>query len=258
MPTPATPHILVPLGLAAASEAVLGPMVAIATAMRRRLTLLHVVAPAASLVATGDGVVDLADAQAGEDALITQARDVLAAVAQRLDGVGVAAATEVVAAPDVAAAIVERVRRDPAITMAAMALRDAPTFRHRAVTSVARDVVSQASVPVLLVRSAQPAQPLGAAASLAPILVPLDGSALAERALAAALEIATATQAILLLVAALPTDDDRHPDAGRSRRTEQDPDRLNSCPPTSNSARRSYGIPAYISNPCSTRAIQPR
>jgi nucleotide-binding universal stress UspA family protein len=87
--------------------------------------------------------------------------------------------------------------------MVAMALRSAPTFRYRTITSIAEAVVRQAGVPILLVRGVEAAQP-PRAAPLRTILVALDGTPIAEQALEAARAIAKAAQASLLLVAALP------------------------------------------------------
>jgi len=79
----------------------------------------------------------------------------------------------------------------------AMATHGYSGLRRWTLGSVADKVVQAATTPVFVVRAT--AQPPAGARSLQRIMVPLDGSALAEQALPLAIELATRAQAELLL-----------------------------------------------------------
>jgi nucleotide-binding universal stress UspA family protein len=87
----------------------------------------------------------------------------------------------------------------------AMATHGYSGLRRWTLGSVADKVVQATQTPVLLMRAvAEVDQPAAGAQSLQRILVPLDGSALAEQALPLAIELATAAHAGLVLLQAVP------------------------------------------------------
>lgn len=85
------------------------------------------------------------------------------------------------------------------VDMIAMSTHGRAGFARWALGSVAERVIQETPVPVFLVRP----HSLTPAGSEVRILVPLDGSALSEEALASALEIARQTKATILLLHAL-------------------------------------------------------
>jgi hypothetical protein len=100
----------------------------------------------------------------------------LDAVAERLQALGIVVHTEVLAAGDVASAIVARAERDPGTSMIAMATHGRSGLGRWLLGSVAEKVLQAVPRPLLLVRAraSMPAMPIDV--SYRRILVPLDGS----------------------------------------------------------------------------------
>ena len=120
---------------------------------------------------------------------------------------GIAARPEVLAAGDVASAIVARAERDPHTSMIAMATHGRSGLGRWVLGSVAEKVLEAAPKPLLLVRASAHAA-ASTNVSYRTIVVPLDGSPFAEQALGQAQAIAAATGAALALVAVVPLLDD--------------------------------------------------
>ncbi|HET9223488.1 MAG TPA: universal stress protein, partial [Roseiflexaceae bacterium] len=130
------------------------------------------------------------------DLLRQSAEDYLERQAAQLRAAGVETTFEVrIGAP--AEIIVEVAEREQA-TLIAMATHGYSGLKRWALGSVADKVLHAANVPVFVVRGS--AQPLIGERSLRRILVPLDGSALAQQALPLAVELAMSTRAELILL----------------------------------------------------------
>lgn len=193
-------QILVPLDGSALAEAILPHAVLVAGHTGRGLTLLRVV-PSPTLIEPVGGALPATgrriDALAGD---IEEARRYLAAVAARLAGTALPIET-LVAEGDPAAAILEYATRHTEGLLIAMATHGRTGARRWVFGSVAERVLHAAPAPLLLVRP-----PDGGLAAPTPtdyyqtILVPLDGSTLAEQALAPARSLAKALDAVLVLV----------------------------------------------------------
>src|SRR5690606_9370019 len=137
------------------------------------------------------------------ETLTRRAESYLADQAQALREAGLNVTTTVmVGAPDARIAEVAQRRTDPLVVMATHGYSG---VRRWALGSVADRVVHSTCAPVLLVRSGITAPDPPA---LKRILVPLDGSALAARALPVAAEIASCAGAEMVLLRALsPLDE---------------------------------------------------
>lgn len=141
----------------------------------------------------------------------------LTGVANRLADSGLVVSTEVLEG-DPATAIGDYAAARPGDVLIAMATHGRSGLGRWLLGSVAERVLHMAPAPLLLVRppSSPTPHPLGegrlpAAGSLPYThrLVPLDGSPLAEQALDQAATLARALGATLVLVAVVPTGDDR-------------------------------------------------
>lgn len=201
-------QILVPLDGSLLAETVLPHAALLARATDSHLTLLQtLLAPA--LIAPMVGVLPPAFVTAQFlEADPQVAQNYLTPVAQRLEAAGLVVRTLVV-------------EGDPATTMVAWAAQDPPQRRIAIAThgrsglsrwvfgSVAEKVIQAAPCPILLVRAERDAQIQQLPARpYHRIVVPLDGSALAERALNQAGPLALAAQASLLLVTVVSPGDD--------------------------------------------------
>jgi nucleotide-binding universal stress UspA family protein len=116
--------------------------------------------------------------------------------AQRLRTAGMHATFEVTSGAP-AECIVDTAANEPEVLIA-MATHGYRGLRRWTLGSVADKVVQSATAPVFLVRTAEPTP--ANAWSVKRILVPLDGSALAEQALPLAIELARRAQAELILL----------------------------------------------------------
>jgi nucleotide-binding universal stress UspA family protein len=203
-------NILVPLDGSALAETVLPHAVRLAQATRRGLILLRVIPPPgltdplAGAIATTAGAYDAWEA----DALA--AREYLGSVVERLHIEELPIQT-VVLEGDPAATIVGYVQDQPEKLLLAMATHGRSGLGRWVFGSVAERVLHATPVPLLLVRPPQAGTPVPVeiAAPCRRILVPLDGSPVAEQALPAAQQLAAALDATLFLTAVVPIRDDR-------------------------------------------------
>jgi nucleotide-binding universal stress UspA family protein len=202
-------HILVPLDGSALAETVVPHAEALARLMDRTLLLLHVVTPAEiSQTRVWIATVPADLRREWEETRLSQIHTYLAAVATRLQAEGLHVRTEVLMDHDPAAAIVGRAERDPAVTLIAMATHGRSGLSRWMLGSVAAKVLQAAPKPLLLLRARQGAEMDVPEAGYRMIVVPLDGSAFAEQALEHAQVLAAASNADLVLVAAVPAVDD--------------------------------------------------
>jgi nucleotide-binding universal stress UspA family protein len=211
------PAILVPLDGSPLAEAVLPHALALAQAAPSpsKLVLARVVEPQ-RLIWPGFGAAPLLDPHLVEEiwqAEIAQANAYLADVRDRLAAGGIRVETKVLDG-DPASEIVGHARQVKDLRLITMATHGTSGFRRWLLGGVSEKVLRASPVPLLLVRpdgdqdrqaEIRPAQPYRL------ILVPLDGSPLAEQALRQARDLAARTGAALLLLTVLLTSDDyRH------------------------------------------------
>jgi nucleotide-binding universal stress UspA family protein len=139
---------------------------------------------------------------------VAQAHDYLLRVAARLEAQGLRVRADVVEGVP-APAILDYCTRHPAVGTIAMATHGRSGLGRWVFGSVAAQVLHGAVIPLLLVRPQPgphgPQTPAGRPYQT--ILVPLDGSLLAEQALTTATTLARAAGAALLLVSAVPEPD---------------------------------------------------
>ena len=203
-------QILVPLDGSAVAEAVLPHAERFARITGSTITLLHVVTD----VERSQTQFWVAAAPAElrrqwEQAALTHIHSYLAAVASRLQAAGLSIQTEVPMADDAAAAIVARADRDPGVVLVAMATHGRSGLGRWVFGSVAAQVLRVAPKPVLVVRAGEDPVCDAATDPYRSIVIPLDGSTLAERALAQVRTIPAIGEASLVLVGVTATSDDR-------------------------------------------------
>jgi nucleotide-binding universal stress UspA family protein len=202
--------ILVPLDGSALAEQVLPSVQRLARTLDAQARLLRVVSDAESehLVAeranetyplAGSLTTQWQREQWAWTTLEQQAEQYLAETAAALREAGLTVDTEVqLGAPaEQIVALAERER----VALIAMATHGLSGLRRWTLGSVADKVMHAAATPVLVVRSATP--PQAGASALKRILVPLDGSELARRALPHAVELARGARAELILLHAV-------------------------------------------------------
>src|SRR4029453_16279554 len=114
-------QILVPLDGSALAEVVVPHAVALARAGNAELTLFQVIAPSDLRETSGWGPVPAPVRAGWVETALERIQDGLEAVAESVRTAGIVAHTEVLAAGDVALAIVARAERDPFTSMIAMA-----------------------------------------------------------------------------------------------------------------------------------------
>jgi nucleotide-binding universal stress UspA family protein len=193
-------NILVPLDGSPVGEVVLPYAVALAGRSGARLTLIRA-AHIAPLTAD-KGVAQVSAVSEAEAYLTLRAND-LRAHDQVVE-------TGVPYGGTAAAWIVEEaeLRRADLIAMATHDRAGPDRWFH---SSVAEAVVSRAAVPVLLVRGADRVRPVEHLDWRQPVLiVPLDGSSLAEAALPVAINLARSVNGRLVLVSVVPRNDESH------------------------------------------------
>lgn len=145
------------------------------------------------------------DATSEQLELTTGAERYLQAVADRLAAEGVACETLAPYGP-AASALSDEARR-PDVEALVLATHGRGGLQRQLLGSVATALLQRATVPVLLVRAWHASSTLARFTSGARILVPLDGSPLAEAALAPAEALAAALPGELVLVRAVTGDD---------------------------------------------------
>jgi nucleotide-binding universal stress UspA family protein len=196
-------QILVPLDGSAGAEAALPHAMALARATSSTLVVLRSIAPAVSrrTVTWPTPSRPIAQRRWAEDRAL--ARAYVAGVASKLRLAGLRARTAIgIGAPG--AAITAYARRVPTVGLIVMA-----TYRRSGVSrwisgSVTDKVLRRAPTPLQLVPIVEDT-PSCRTVSYDTILVPLDGSKAAERALDQARAIAAATGAIVVLMSVVPT-----------------------------------------------------
>lgn len=185
-------HLLVPLDGSHLAEAVLPVAAAVARALGARVTLQHVVEPAAPPTVHGD-----VHLTAEAEALAYLER-----IAARLAGEGVHAAVQVDYGADVSLTIARRAAESGA-DLIVLCTHGSGGMRAMLFGRVAEQVLARGVTPVLLLAPAA-AQRDGAFA-VRRLLVSLDGSAMAEAALPAAMDLARGFAAEVLVVMVVPT-----------------------------------------------------
>jgi nucleotide-binding universal stress UspA family protein len=187
--------ILVPLDGSLASEAVLPYANEIAKAIGAGLRLLTVVEPEPRTALLPHLGFDLAHR------LQSEAGQYLSQTAAKLQAQGINAM--VASSAGNPSAEILRAAEEPDIAIIAMATHGRGGFERWSLGSVADKVMRMSSKPTLLVRPPEDGQTVGLTA-LRRLLVPLDGSAMAEAAIAPAARLAQATGAKLQLVRVEP------------------------------------------------------
>jgi nucleotide-binding universal stress UspA family protein len=203
-------HILVPLDGSPLAETVLPHALRLAEATHRGLILLRVVPPPVLADPLAGAIPTTAGAYDAWEADAVAARNYLAGIVARLAAVEVPVQAEVLEG-EPAATIVSYALERPDGLVIAMATHGRSGLGRWVFGSVAERVLHTTPVPLLLTRPA-PGSKSGQEVLAAPyrnILVPLDGSDLAEQALKPAQQLAAAFDATLLLTAVVPVRDDR-------------------------------------------------
>jgi nucleotide-binding universal stress UspA family protein len=201
-----TSQILVPLDGSPLAETVLPHAMVLARATGSSLMLLRVLAPPLLIEPMLGAVPPPTIAYAAWEAENAAAHTYLAATAERLDAPDLPVHTTFCQG-DPASVIVAWAAQDPPHRRIAMATHGRSGLGRWVFGSVAEKVLHAASVPLLLVRAQEDRPSRIPAHPYQTILVPLDGSALAEHALVAALPLARSSQATLWLLAVEPTLD---------------------------------------------------
>ncbi len=191
--------ILVPLDGSALSEQTLGYAAAIAKAASGSLILLHVVDTAA-LEQTGQMWVELPSLKQIVDEEIARAETYLQSVKQRLEAQGLKVETHTGIGPP--ASVIESVVAEVKPDLVAMSTHGRGGVARMVLGSVADKVIHDTVVPLLLYR---PTEGTPATAAIKNIIVPLDGSTLAEQSLPVAEDFAKAFNAGITLFRAVST-----------------------------------------------------
>ena len=201
-------RILVPLDGSVTAEAILPHAASLARATDASLLLLRIVTPgevSQSLFWKTTIPEELRHAWTEE--ALTRANVYLASVAERLRAKGLHVIFDVQPAEDAAAAIVTRAEHEPEVCLIAMTTHGYGSALRWAFGSVAAKVLHAAPTPLLVVRSNGVEHPAVTEVPYRTICVSLDGSPLAEQALATAQPIAARIGATLLLVCVVTGDD---------------------------------------------------
>lgn len=202
-------QILVPLDGSALAENILPHAEVMARSSACGLLLLHVITPSETnqtRLWSAAAPADLRRQWEEED--LTRIHSYLAALAARLQAEGLHVRTEVLTEPDPAEAIINRAAGDPAITLIALATHGRSGLSRWVFGSVAAKLLSVAPKPLLLLRTHGEAGVYLPEARYHTIVVPLDGSPLAEQALEQAQPIAAACDATMVLVMIVPPVED--------------------------------------------------
>ena len=200
------PQILVPLDGSALAETILPHAMELARATGSRLVLLQAVPPPMPAAPMMGAIPPPAITDEVWETENAAARTYLAATAETLAARGVHVET-ILSNGDAATEIVDWAAQDPPNRRIAMATHGRSGLSRWVFGSVAEKVLHAAPVPLLLVRVPPDPGPPVAARPYQTLLIPLDGSALAERALVQAVPLAQATGARLWLLTVVPTPD---------------------------------------------------
>jgi nucleotide-binding universal stress UspA family protein len=215
-------RIMVPLDGSSIGEAVLPHATTLAMATSAALDLVRVVEPHGAFVghehSGGYGTPETMESVYTHQvwqAELGDARDYLSSVRRRIgvggpDGHPANDGLEIgcqVLEGDPALMLVQQAERDPRITMIAMTTHGRSGVGRWPLGSVTEKVLCATAKPLLVVRPTE-AVAIPPAHSYRCILVPLDGSVLAEQALDRACTLALGTGAALLLVSVVPSPDD--------------------------------------------------
>lgn len=195
-------HILVPLDGSTLSEKALGIATAVARATSARVTLLHSVTPATFVYTAPVPVSDDLYEQM-MDADVINATNYLKKVETRLHDCGVENVEVKVLVGPSAAAI--KMAADQGCDLVVMSTHGRTGVARTVWGSIADEVVRGINIPVLLVGTRhQIPEAEGCAPNFRRILVPLDGSELAEQALPIAGALAQVEGAQVLLLNVVP------------------------------------------------------
>jgi nucleotide-binding universal stress UspA family protein len=199
-------QILVPLDGSPVAETVLPHAALLARATGSSLTLMEVVPPPVRVEPMMGAVPPPTISYEAWEAENAAAREYLAATAGALEAPDLKVRV-VLGSGDAATEIVDWAAEDPPLRRIAMATHGRSGLGRWVFGSVAEKVLRGAPVPLLLVRATEERVPPVPTHAYRTLLVPLDGSALAEQALAQAVPLAQATGATLWLLSAVPTPD---------------------------------------------------
>ena len=200
-------RLLVPLDGSELAEQVLPPVRSLAKGLHARVDLLRVFSPVTP---------DLIDPAHGQyvdrvaEALRVQAQDYLDAVAAPLRREGIAVACEVHEG-NAADLIVRAAEWEPG-TLVAMATHGRSGIGRWVLGSITDKVLHATTKPLLVVRARQGAPPAGA--PLRSVIVPLDGSPLAEQVLPHAAALAEALALRVVLARVSPTTEELYRASG--------------------------------------------
>jgi nucleotide-binding universal stress UspA family protein len=201
-------RIMVPLDGSPAAEAVLPHASTLALVTRSVLHTVRVVEPYESYRAEHNisQAPERGYAHEAHEAEFRDASDYLASVRRRLDGQGLEIESEVLEG-DPALTLVQRAECDPGITMSAMTTHGSSGQGCWPLGSVTKKVLCATGKPLLLVHPEEGIR-IPPVHRYHAIVVPLDGSLLAEGALAQARTLARGTGATILLFSVVPSPDD--------------------------------------------------
>ncbi|MHB8596888.1 MAG: universal stress protein [Ktedonobacteraceae bacterium] len=214
------PQILVPLDGSEQAEAIIPPVAALARATHSVVTLLKVNVP---LVLQAPMAWTSPSGWTEEEALASH--DYLAGIARRLLARRVMVHIEVMYGHP-ATNIVAYTEENPSVALIALATHARNGLSRFALGSITEQVVRATSRPVLLLHPAhEPATSLPCALALPTtlpvtnrtILVPLDGSVCAERALAPVQRVATVSGATVVLVSVVHINEEKENNGGKER-----------------------------------------
>ncbi len=194
-------QIIVPLDGSALAETIMPYAASFARATGAAVMLVMVVTPTHTLHPWPEPTPSSVRRE-WERAERDQADAYLQGVAQRWAAPDLLVHWEVLIAENIAEQIV-RHACTPNVTLIAMTTHGRSGWSEWAFGSIAQKVLHGAPVPLLLLRARTPSA-MPTTPSLRTILVPLDGSTFAEQALPRAQQLAHASGATLLLVAAVP------------------------------------------------------
>ncbi|GIW00750.1 universal stress protein [Roseiflexus sp.] len=204
-----TRHILLPLDGSTTAEAVIPYAVSLARATGASLLLLRIVTPGEiSQSLFWKTTIPAELRREWTEEVLARTNMYLASVAERLRSMSLRVSFDVQPADDAAAAIIARAEHEPGVGLIAMTTHGYGGALRWAFGSVAAKVLHAAPTPLLVVRSNGGARPPVAEVAYRTICVPLDGSLLAEQALAEAQLIAARTGAALVLISVVAHADD--------------------------------------------------
>ncbi|MGQ9826679.1 MAG: universal stress protein [Roseiflexus sp.] len=202
-----TRQILVPLDGSVTAEAVLPYATSLARATDASLLLLRIVTPGeVSQSLFWKTTIPAELRREWTEEALTRANVYLASVAERLRARDLHVVFDVQPAEDVATAIVTRAEHED-VHLIAMTTHGYGGALRWAFGSVAAKVLHAAPTPLLVVRSNGMEHPSVTEVTYRTICVPLDGSPLAEQALATVQPIAARIGATVLLVCVVTGDD---------------------------------------------------